>query len=100
MAWYSMRAIVEYLRPEGRLIAVAAMSERDRDTGAVIGVSGFLAFETGATSTFDAGYTAGTVIMDLSLLGADGMITMDDFVLDWANSIGFQNPTARVGFVH
>jgi predicted dehydrogenase len=100
MAWYSMRAIVEYLRPKGGPISVAAMAERDRDTRAIIRVSGFLTFQAGETSTFDVGYTAGTVIMDLSLLGTDGMITMDDFVLDWANSIGFQNPTTMVGFVH
>jgi predicted dehydrogenase len=100
MGWYSMRAIVEYLRPQGLPIAVAALPERDRDTGATVRVSGFLAFEAGEVSTFDVGYTAGAVIMDLSLLGTEGLISMDDFVLDWANSIGFQKPNIRVGFVH
>jgi hypothetical protein len=99
LAWYSMRAIVEYLRPGGGPITKAAMAERDDHSGAIVRVSGFLGFATGQTSTFDAGYTAGTVVMDLSLLGTHGMIAMDDFALDWTDSIGFQNPAIEAGFV-
>ena len=38
--------------------------------------------------------------MDLSLLGTKGMITMDDFVLDWTNSFAFDNPRIATGYIH
>ena len=38
--------------------------------------------------------------MGLSLLGTTGVITMDDFVLDWHNSFAFQNPDIKTGFIH
>ena len=66
--------------------------ERDPDTNAIVRASGVIAFEDGEVSTFDIGYTAGTVLMDLQLLGTIGVIEIDDFVLDWANSWAFQNP--------
>ncbi len=100
MAWYSMRAAVEFLDPEGAVGTIAAAAERDAETGAIIRVSGMVGFDSGETTTFDTGYTAGTIIMDLSLLGTTGMITLDDFVLDWANSIGFQNPECETGYVY
>ena len=98
MAWYSMRAVVEYLQPQGAISQVSALAERDSDSGAVIRVSGLLGFESGESTTFDVGYTAGTAIMDLSLLGTQGMIAMDDFVLDWMNSFAFQNPDLKAGY--
>lgn len=100
MAWYSMRAIVEYLRPVGDLTKVAVVPEFDDATGAVIRVSGLVGFESGESATFDVGYTAGTAIMDLSLLGTNGMITLDDFVLDWTNSFAFQNADIPTGYTH
>ncbi len=100
MAWYSMRAVVEYLRPAGALTKVSVVPERDPATGAVIRLSGVLGFESGESATLDVGYTAGTAIMDLSLLGTAGMITMDDFVLDWHDSFPFDHPDTPVGFVH
>ncbi len=86
MAWYSMRAVVEYLRPTGDISKVATACERDAQTAAIVRASGLIAFSTGEISTFDIGYTAGTVIMDLELIGTTGVIEMDDFVLDWTNS--------------
>ena len=100
MAWYSMRAVVEYLQPQGAPSRVAALAERDTETGAVTRVSGLVGFEGGASSTFDVGYTAGTAIMELSLLGTEGMIALDDFVLDWTDSFAFQNPGIAAGYVH
>ena len=99
MAWYSMRAVVEYLRPTGTASRISAVAERDADTGAITRASGLLGFTTGETSTFDVGYTAGTVIMDLSLYGTHGIITMDDFVLDWTNSFAFQADDTAAGYV-
>jgi predicted dehydrogenase len=100
MAWYSMRAIVEYLRPAGRITKAVAVPERDPATNAIVRASGLIAFTGGEVSTFDIGYTAGTVLMDLQLLGTTGVIEIDDFVLDWANSWAFQNPLSQTGYVH
>jgi predicted dehydrogenase len=98
MAWYSMRAVVEYLEPRGRITKVAVATERDSKTGAIIRASGLIAFEGGQVSTFDVGYTAGTIIMDLQLLGTTGVIGMDDFVLDWEGSFAFKNPAIKAGY--
>lgn len=100
MAWYSMRAVVEYLRPRGHIVQVAAVPERDPQTGAVIQASGLIAFDGGEVSTFDVGYTAGTILMDLQLLGTKGVVAMDDFVLDWTNSFAFKNSDIMTGYSH
>jgi len=100
MAWYSMRAVVEYLRPQGRITKVVTIPERDPGTTAIVRASGLIAFDGGAVSTFDIGYTAATIIMDLQLLGTTGVIGMDDFVLDWASSFAFKNPDIKTGYSH
>jgi predicted dehydrogenase len=100
MAWYSMRAVVEYLRPPGRITQAVTASARDPETSAIIRASGLIAFEGGEVSTFDVGYTAGTIIMDLQLLGTTGVIAMDDFVLDWEGSFAFTNPEIKAGYTH
>lgn len=98
MAWYSMRAIVEFLRPAGKVSKVLAVAERDEQTRAVTHATGLIAFSSGEVSTFDVGYTAGTALMDLQLIGRTGVIAMDDFVLDWANSWAFQNTDSKTGY--
>lgn len=100
MAWYSMRAVVEYLRPKGKVAKVMTVPERDPKTTAVLRASGLIAFDSGEVSTFDIGYTAGTAIMDLQLLGTSGVIGMDDFVLDWADSFVFKNQDIEIGYSH
>jgi len=79
MAWNSMRAIVEYLRPEGPILKAVTIAERGSQNKAVSRASGLIAFEGGKVSTYDVGL--GSLAMDLQLLGTTGMITMDDFVL-------------------
>jgi hypothetical protein len=74
--------------------------ERDPQTNAIVRASGLIAFESGEVSTFDIGYTAGTVLMDLQLLGTRGVIAMDDFVLDWEGSWAFRKPEDKVGYFH
>ena len=54
----------------------------------------------GQVSTFDIGYTASTILMDLQLLGTTGVIGMDDFVLDWTSSFAFKNPDIATGYSH
>jgi predicted dehydrogenase len=98
MAWYSMRAVVEYLRPQGRITKAATLTERDPATSAIVRASGLIGFEGGEVSTFDVGYTAATIVMDLQLLGTAGVIGMDDFVLDWADSFAFKNPGIKAGY--
>jgi predicted dehydrogenase len=100
LAWYSMRAVVEYLRPEGRITTVVTVPERDPETSTVVRASGLIAFDGGEVSTFDIGYTASTAIMDLHLLGTSGVIGMDDFVLDWTDSFAFKNPDIKTGYFH
>jgi predicted dehydrogenase len=98
MAWYSMRAVVEYLRPQGRITKVMTVTERDPETTAIVRASGLIAFDEGEVSTFNVGYTAGTIIMDMQLLGTTGVIEMDDFVLDWTSSFAFKNPDIQAGY--
>ena len=74
MAWYSVRAAVEYLQPSGEILKAVTAPELDPATGAIVRASGLLAFADGKTATFDAGYTAGAVLMDLQLLGTGGVI--------------------------
>jgi predicted dehydrogenase len=100
MAWYSMRAVVEYLRPQGRITMALTVPERDLQTSAIVRASGLIAFASGEVSTFDIGYTAGTIAMDLQLLGTTGILSMDDFVLDWTSSFAFSNPDIQAGYVH
>jgi predicted dehydrogenase len=100
LAWYSMRAVVEYLHPAGQIRKVVTVAERDPGTTAVVRASGLIAFDSGETSTFDVGYTAGTIIMDMELLGTSGVMAVDDYVLDWANSWAFKNPESKTGYSH
>jgi predicted dehydrogenase len=100
MAWYSMRAVVEYLRPQGPIEKVATAVERDPGSSAIVRASGLISFTSGEVSTYDVGYTAGTLIMVLQLVGTKGEIGMDDFVLDWTNSFAFQNPDIKTGYSH
>jgi len=100
MGWYPMRAAIAYLRPEGPPTTVAAMGTRDPGTGAMVHVHGFLGFGDGRSLSFDAGFTAATSLMDLQLIGDTGVIGMDDFVLDWANSFLFRNGEVPTGYTY
>lgn len=100
MAWYSMRAIVEYLRPTGAVTKAVLVPERDPANGAVVRASGLIGFDDGRVSTFDVGYTAGTILMDLELLGTTGAIVMDDFVLDWEGSHAFAGSGDQAGYFY
>ncbi len=98
MAWYSMRAITEYLRPAAEVETVAGRIIRDAESGVVIRGAGIMAFRDGKTSTFDFGYNAGVCLMELDILGDKGMLTMSDFVLDWKQGFAFDNKHHVVGY--
>lgn len=79
-AWYNMRAAVEYTAPGVRLIGVDAYLRRDKQNNAVIGGSGVIAFNDGSTTTWNCGFDAGAVNMDLRISGAGGQFSLHDFV--------------------
>ncbi len=83
MAWYSMRAIVEYTGDDAELVESSGFLSRDAETGAVVRASGVLRLSTGTISTWDVGFLVGNLVMDLDILGERGMLSMDDWVLDW-----------------
>lgn len=98
LAWYNMRATVEFLENATEAKSVSASLIHDSETGAVVRGAGMVAFTEGTTSTWDIGYTAGTVAMDLDIIGTSGIISLDDFVLDWGNSFAFQNADIRASY--
>ena len=92
MAWYCMRAIAEFTPPDASLVSTSGYAQRDSMSGAMIRGAGVLLLSNGCTSTWDAGYNTGAAVMDLDLLGERGMISLDDFVLDWAGGFPVQEP--------
>jgi predicted dehydrogenase len=79
--WYNMRAAVEYTAPGVKVIGVDAYVRRDKKGKAVITGSGVIAFSDGSTNTWNCGFEAGALNMDLRLSGAGGQFTLDDFVI-------------------
>ncbi len=98
IGWYCMRAIVEYLRPEGALATVEAACRRDPATGTVTQVTGVMSFESGELVTFGAGFEIGTELNELSLIGEKGVLQMDDFAFNWADSILAQDREVPIGY--
>nr|WP_319554528.1 Gfo/Idh/MocA family oxidoreductase [uncultured Vibrio sp.] len=98
MTWYTMRAVAEYLKPTTPIKTISGGIVRDEETNAVIRGSGVVIFEDGKSSTFDFGYNAGVCLMDLDVLGQEGVFSMSDFVLDWKNGFAFDNQDHVIGF--
>ena len=100
MAWYCMRAIVEVTPPSATLTAAHGFVERHPHTQAVVRGAGVLQLSNGCSSTWEAGYSTGASVMDLAIQGERGMVTLDDFVLDWQQ--GFATPDATIvpSFTH
>lgn len=82
MGWYAMRALVEYLDERGEPSSVAASGQVQPRSHAVVSVGGLIELCNGRRATFDVGYTAGCLNMELTILGRRGSLRMDDFVLD------------------
>lgn len=98
MAWYNLRAVVEYLQPTSAIKTIAGGIVRDEITNSVIRGSGVVVFEDGKSSTFDFGYNAGVCLMDLDILGHKGSISLDDYVLDWKSSFAFNDENHDLGY--
>jgi predicted dehydrogenase len=78
--WYNMRAAVEYTAPGVKIVGVNAFVRRDKKSNAVITGSGVIAFSDGSTNTWNCGFEAGALNMDLRLSGTGGQFSLDDFV--------------------
>lgn len=78
--WYNMRAAVEYLSPGIEIQSVNGYLRRDEQTSAAISGSGVILFDDGSTTTWNCGFDSGAVIMDLRISGANGVISLDDFL--------------------
>ena len=100
MAWYAMRAVVEYGPADAALVSSSGFVQHDPATGAAVRGAGVLVLAGGCTSTWDAGYNSGAFTMDLQLLGERGAISLDDFVLDWTHSAPPPLPGHATGFGH
>jgi len=80
--WYNMRAAVEYTAPGVKVIGVDAYVRRDKRSKAVVTGSGVIAFSDGSTNTWNCGFEAGALNMDLRMSGAGGQFSLDDFVFN------------------
>ena len=78
--WYNMRAAVEYLSPAIEIRSVDAYLRRDTETNAAISGSGVIQFDDGSTTTWNCGFDSGAVVMDRRISGADGIISLDNFL--------------------
>lgn len=109
--WYNMRAAVEYLAPDVRMVSAEAFMRRSDVTGASVSGSGVILFDDGSTTTWNCGFESGAGIMDLRISGAHGVIKLDDFlsqrrsdqagVIDyssgWGNSELIEVPSGKPG---
>jgi predicted dehydrogenase len=98
MTWYCSRAIVEYLPNAKKVQDIKTFVQRDPASNAILRAAGIIVFEGGYTSTWDIGYNTGVCMMDLDILGSEGLISLDDFVLDWQKGFAFDNPDHKVGY--
>ncbi len=100
LGWYCLRAAVEYLQPQGRVVRASAVCQRDPETGAITQVTGLLGFEDGRSSSFGAGFCSGTTVNEMTLVGDKGVIQLGDFVMNWTNSFDVQASDIPTGFIH
>jgi len=98
MAWYSARAIIEYLPNSKKIKDIKTFVQRDPKTSAILRGAGIIIFEDGSTSNWNIGYNVGACIMDLDIYGTEGSISLNDFVLDWSKSFVFNDPEYKVGY--
>lgn len=98
MAWYCMRALAEFAAADAAFVGAHGFARKDAVTGGFLRGSGVVRLSDGCTLTWDAGYTVGSCLMDLQLMGQRGVISMDDFVLDWVGGFLIPEKDFEVGF--
>lgn len=98
LAWYSMRAIIEFM-PEAESIQDQVVYAKEaKQDGVLMRGAGLLRFSGQQTSAWQVGYDAGTLIMDLSIIGTEGLIQANDFTLDWELGFPFDKTGEEIGF--
>ncbi|MTI21211.1 Gfo/Idh/MocA family oxidoreductase, partial [Fulvivirga sp. RKSG066] len=99
MAWYNVRAMVEYLPGDKEIKKISTVAERDAETNAFSRAGGVIEFTDGTSSLWNAGFNSGVCVMDINILGERGLITMDDYVLDWDKGFAFEEgPSYDIGY--
>jgi predicted dehydrogenase len=78
--WYNMRAAVEFTAPGIKVAGLDAYVRRDKKSNAVVTGSGVIAFNDGSTTTWNCGFDAGALNMDLRMSGTGGQFSLYDFV--------------------
>lgn len=99
MAWYNMRAIVEFMQSDLAVRNIVGSTRVDSLTKAVIGGSGLIEFTNGRSSMLSFGYDAAVCQMDLDIICDNGLLQVDDFVLDWKDGFAFDNPEHTPNFI-
>lgn len=79
LGWYNMRSAVEYIDPDAKVKTLTATIRRDRDTNAITGCAGVIAFHENSTLTWRCGFDAGSNRGDLTIEGSNGCVRMDTF---------------------
>ena len=83
--WYNVRAAVEFTAPGIKIVGLDAYIRRDKKSNAAVTGSGVIAFNDGSTTTWDCGFDAGALNMDLRISGAGGQFSLNDFVQNQAD---------------
>ena len=83
--WYCMRAAVEYLAPDAKLVSASSYLRRDAETGAAISGSGVIQLDDGSTSSWTCGFDSGVGLAELRMTGIGGILTVDDFIRNRAD---------------
>lgn len=98
LGWYCARLVVEFV-PEA-LGAMTAQGSGTFENGALTSVSAVVAFpRTGFRLVMDSSFRTGAFAQDVSLVGTDGIILMDDFVHAWERDrIGEEKPQFKAGY--
>lgn len=98
LGWYCARLVVD-LVPEAVERSKCHVFGTFRD-GALVACTGVAEFPSDSFRlAFDCSFTAGAFAQDMTLTGTGGIISMDDFVHDWARArIGEEKPQFPAGY--
>ena len=93
LAWYSMRAVVEFMTESAVLSTVKVIADKDKQCGTVIRAMGLLEFDNNLRSIFEVGYNAGAATQDLEIIGDKGTISLNDIMFNWSDAAGYLKRT-------
>jgi predicted dehydrogenase len=98
LGWYCARLVVDLI-PDAIEYSSCQAYGTFKD-GALVSVTGAVSYlNDGFRLGFDCSFTAGAFAQDMTLVGTNGVISMDDFVHDWERArIGDEKPQFPAGF--